>query len=366
MFSSSETQELRALYQFGQQDSTTTHRSTDQEPTAATNEHNDVSRNNAEEETFSPREEQNSGMPTSPAAFGTEGDTYVPTGNGITGSYAATSFDAAGEKQHHKSGSKSSVFKKIMGTDKKSTKGMSDDEKKALQLQERWRNAMAEEQRLNDLEYRISQEENLTNIIGQAPNFPPKLLCIRPLVFHKISAISEERRLFVKLAFVDWVAVCIILIANCPITIACNFTKAKSSVTKVRDINKGLNTVLACVYLVGIPLSFLAWYWPIYQSNHKMRPTQHVLALSGLIIALAQAIFAFVGPESYGFCGVLATKWIGKTRPAGVVVPMAIVTALWGLQAIFTCYMVCQVFIYYRRDLAARRAQRRQQTAAAA
>ncbi|KPA79483.1 hypothetical protein ABB37_05315 [Leptomonas pyrrhocoris] len=366
MYGSSENQELRALYQFGQPDSTTTRHATDQEPTSVANDRAGGSNNyNTEADSFSPREENIHGMPTSPGAFGNANDTYVPTGNGNVGSHATVSFDAAGEKQHHKDGSKKNVIKKMLGTDKKSTKGMTDEEKKAYQIQERWKNAVLEEQRLNELEGRVAQEETMTGIIGQAPNFPPKILCIRPLVYHKISDVSPERRRFVTMAFWDWVAVCIVLVANCPITIACNYVPYKSSIDKsrTRDINKGLNIVLACIYLVGIPLSFLIWYWPIYQSNYKLRPTQHVLALSGLIVALAQTIFAFVGPYSYGFCGILSSKWVGETREKGVVAPMAIVTALWGVQAVFTCYMICQVFIYYRRDLAARRAQRRQQLA---
>ncbi|KPI87327.1 hypothetical protein ABL78_3610 [Leptomonas seymouri] len=367
MFGSSESQELHALYNFGQSDSTTTRRPTDQEPTSVANGRDeDAAHDNADVEVFTPREENTHGMPISAAAFGSTGDASMPTGNGNAGSHATMSFDAIGGNQHHKEGSKKNVVKKMLGTGKKSTKGMSDEEKKAFRLQERWKNAILEEQRLNELENRIAQEETLTGILGQAPNFPPKILCLRPLVFHKISAIPQERRRFVTMAFWDWVAVCIVLIANCPITIACNYAPYKSTVDKayVRDINKGLNTVLSCVYLVGIPLSFLIWYWPIYQSNYKLHPSQHVLALSGLIVALAQAIFAFVGPYSYGFCGILSSKWVGETRENGVVVPMAIVTALWGAEAIFICYMIYHVFIYYRHDLAARRLQRRQQATA--
>lgn len=364
MYGSSENQELHALYQFGQPDSTTTRRATDQEPTSAANEPGGDSayHNNAEEESYSPMEgDMNHGMPASPAAFGGGNDTYVPTGNNNVGSYGGSSFEVAADKEHHKGGSKKSVLKKMLGTDKKNTKHMTDEEKKAYQLQERWKNANLEEQRLNELESRVNQEETWTAAVGQAPNFPPKFLCIKPLVYHKITAVAPERQLFVTMAFWDWVAVCIILVANCPITIACNYTHHRSDVIIIRNINIALNFVLSCVYLIGIPLAFLAWYWPIYESNYKLRPTQHVLALSGLLIALAQAIFAFVGPESYGFCGILSTRWIARTRAKGVVVPMAIVTALWGLQALFTCYMIFKEFRYYRHDLAVRRAQRRQQ-----
>ncbi|CAJ1027519.1 putative SCAMP family [Leishmania utingensis] len=236
---------------------------------------------------------------------------------------------------------------------------MTDEQKKAASLEQRWQNALLEEQRLNDLEQRVSRDEVAATELGQLPNFPRKFLCIHPLVYHSISVVPEHRQRFVKMAFWDWVAVCILLVANCVVAIGVTSAPIRSNVVVNHDINKVLNGVLAILYLIGIPLSFLLWYWRIYRGCSTGRPPQHILALCGLFIALVQAIFALVGTESYGVCGIRLAKWIQETRATGVVVPVAVIAVLWAVQAVFTCYMITKMFIFYRRDLAARRAARR-------
>lgn len=356
---SSETQELRALYDFGELGSANNRgngRAPAQAPAPPQNHdaaERESSDNDAQE--YSPREDQHyNEAPTSPAAFGSNGDTYVNTSPAPTAAVAA-----AGAKKSK--GSKTSVIKEVLGTNKKSTKGMSEEQKKAVNLEQRWQNAVREEQRLNDLEQRASQAEAIHAEDAQAPNFPRKFLCFRPLVYHSMSAVPEPRKLFVTMAFWDWVAVCILLVANAGVAIGVNYAPVRKNVTIIRDVNKALNVVLAVVYLVGVPLSFLIWYWRVYTACSTGRPTQHVLAMCGLLIALAQAIFALVGPTSYGVAGILLAEWIQKTRETGVVAPVAIMAVLWAAQAVFTCFMLVKVFIYYRRDLAARRAARRYQ-----
>ncbi|CBZ27639.1 conserved hypothetical protein [Leishmania mexicana MHOM/GT/2001/U1103] len=349
---SSETQELRALYNF--------------EPESANNGRNgalpaqipqrasdgdsgDGESADSGAAVYSPREGQSYEAPTS-AAFGTGGDVSVtiavtPGGDTVTKTKAKVS--------------KTGVLKEVFGANRKSTKGMTEEQKKAVNLEQRWQNAVLEEQRLNDLEQRIGREEAVTAELGLAPNFPRKFLCIHPLVHHSISSVPEHRQLFVKMAFWDWVAVCILLVINCGIAIGVSSAPVRSGVVVHGDINKAQNGVLAIVHLTGIPLSFLIWYWRIYQGCSTGRPPQHILALCGLFVALAQAIFAFAGPKNYGLCGVVLAKWIQATRESGVVAPVAIMAVLWAAQAIFTSFMIFKVFVFYRKDLAARRAARR-------
>ncbi|CAJ1989395.1 SCAMP family [Leishmania donovani] len=350
---SSETQELRALYNF--------------EPESANNDRNGALRAQTPQQAsggdsgdgesaisgaaiYSPREEQSYESPTSPAAFGTRGDVSVtiavtPGGDTVTKTKTKVS--------------KTGVLKEVFGVNRKSTKGMTEEQKKTVNLEQRWQNALLEEQRLNDLEQRISREEAVTAELGQTPNFPRKFLCIHPLVYHSFSTVPEHRQLFVKMAFWDWVAVCILLVANCGIAIGVSSAPVRSKVVVHADINKVQNGVLAIVHLTGIPLSFLIWYWRIYQGCSTGRPPQHILALSGLFVALAHAIFALAGPKNYGLCGIALAKWIQATRESGVVAPVAIMAVLWAAQAVFTGFMIFRVFVFYRRDLAARRAARR-------
>ncbi|KAG5477463.1 hypothetical protein CUR178_05167 [Leishmania enriettii] len=350
---SSETQELRALYYFGEMGSANNHRNgvpSGQNPPQGSDDDNsehESADNNAD---YSPREGQSyDEVPATPGAFA----------SGVDANVAVTANGGRAPNAPKKKGSKKGVLKVVLGSNKKSTKGMTEQEKRAARLEQRWQNALLEEQRLNDLEQRVSREEAATREIGEAPNFPRKFLCIHPLVYHSISAVPEHRQLFVKMAFWDWVAVCILLVANCGIAIGVSDAPIRSKVAAKRDINKVVNGALAVVHLFGIPLGFLIWYWRIYQGCSTGRPPQHVLALCGLLIALAQAIFALVGPLNYGVCGIILAKWIQETRAAGVVAPVAVLAALWAAQAVFTCFMFVKQFIFYRKDLAARRAARR-------
>ncbi|KAK7200383.1 SCAMP family [Novymonas esmeraldas] len=355
----SETQELRNLYNFGELGSAVNRRpngSPAQAPPPVSNGDNNNRQENSDNYAadYSPREEPNNGdVPVSPAAFGNEGGGYTAAAAASGGAGAAA---AVGNTDKH---SKTGVLKEVLGTNKKSTKGMTDEQKNAVRLEERWKSALLEEQRLNALEQRVNQEEAVTAEVGQLPNFPRKFLCLRPLVYHSISEVPEHRRLFVTMVFWDWVALCILLVMNCGIAIGIVYAPVRSNVVVSKDVNKALNDVLAAIYLVGIPLSFLIWYWRVYRACSTGRPPQHVLALCGLLIALAQAIFALVGPINYGVCGIMLAMWIERTRETGVVAPVAIMAVLWAAQAVFLCFVIVKEFIYYRKDLAARRAARR-------
>ncbi|AIN98937.1 hypothetical protein LPMP_250730 [Leishmania panamensis] len=347
----SETQELRALYNFGELGSATNRRN-GAAPAQTPPQASDVGnhdRESAESDNgdYSPREAHDDHEAFPSPAFGARVDIHV------------TNTATIGDAEVVKKKAKASVLKEVFGVNKESTKGMTDEQKKAASLEQRWQNALLEEQRLNDLEQRVSRDEVAATELGQLPNFPRKFLCIHPLVYHSISVVPEHRQLFVKMAFWDWVAVCILLVANCVVAIGVTSAPIRSNVAVNHDVNKVLNGVLAILYLIGIPLSFLLWYWRIYRGCSTGRPPQHILALCGLFIALAQAIFALVGSESYGVCGIILAKWIQETRATGVVVPVAVIAVLWAVQAVFTCYMITKMFIFYRRDLAARRAARR-------
>lgn len=347
-YGSNETQELRTLYNFGGQDSATNRPNdsvnTDQQVPLPIREGNTESGN----EEFSPQNSDVHTEPNSPGVF---------QGTGVAAQSSTGNTEAP--RLDKKKNAKLSVMKEVLGMNKKSTKGMNAEEKAAVNLEQRWKNALAEEGRLNQLEQRVVAEEATTATLGNLPNFPPKFLCIKPLVYHSFSAVPEHRRFFVRMAFFDWVAVSILLAVNLGVTIGVTYAPEKDGVIIVKDMNKSLNDVLAIVYLVGIPLSFLLWYWRIFKACLTGFPTQHLLAFFGLIIALAQSIFAFVGPLSYGFSGIELARWISATRETGVVAPVAIVTALWGLQACFTCFLIVKQFVLYRKDLAARRAAKR-------
>lgn len=292
--------------------------------------------------------------PNTPGVFDNSNNQPYFANEGDNNSPAAVYTAPAANTKPDKSG-KLGTVKDVLGIGKKSTKGKTPEEKKQINLEQRWKNALAEEQRLNALENQVRVGEVATQQTNKAPNLPPRFLCIRPLVHHDIgSDIPPERQRTVKIAFYNWVAVCVLLVCNLGICVGVSFAKNHG-----KQMNLALNTVLSCVYLVGIPLSFIIWYWRIYSANTDRSPAQHVVAMCGLIVALAQSLFAFIGPTNYGFCGIIYATYIGKHRDKGVVAPVAVMLCLWLAEAGLVCFLIFKEFRYWRKDLAERRREHR-------
>lgn len=254
---------------------------------------------------------------------------------------------------------KTHAIKEVLGINHTSTKGKTEEEKAQLELDRRWRNALAEEERLTELERQITTRETITASITPEPNFPPQFLCIKPLIYHNIKMVPEHRQRFVKIAFCNWIAVCFLLIVNAITAIAVIEFPTKRDAGSAKKVNKMMSDVLALVSLFGIPLSFLFWYWRIYKACSTGSPGEHTVALCGLLIALAHALFAFSGPLNYGVCGIGLALWLKQVKSSIVAVVVAVITLLWLLEAIIIAYLLVNMFIYYRRDLRARREARR-------
>lgn len=298
---------------------------------------------------FSPREQPSAQGPQSPGVFAS---TVQDAAASQTGAAApAHSGKTEGKKTH--------IVKEVLGMNKKSTKGMTDAEKEQVELAQRWKNALEEEKRLNDLEQHVVAGEQATARVVEQPNFPPKFLCLKPLVYHNIAALPASRQRMVTVAYYNWIAVCVLLVVNMGVSIGVGFAPFRADLVEPVEFNKGLNTVLAIVYLIGIPLSFIFWYWRVYTACSTGRPGEHIVALFGLIVAFAWALFAFAGPVSYGVSGIALAVHIGKTRARGVVAPVAVVLVMWLCEAGLVGYLIVMQFLYYRRDLNARRLARR-------
>lgn len=314
-------------------------------------------------EAYSPQEGDGSNhygeMPVTPMAFGSPEDGTAPGAMGTGTSTGVTATGGAG-KAKKGSGKAAHVVKEVLGMNKKSTKGKTDDEKAQISLAERWKTALAEEERLNALSQQVVEGEERSAVIEKQPNLPRKFLCIHPLVYHSIATeVPSHRQRFVTIAWWNWVAVCILLLLNCGIAVGVGFAPYKDAAHKEDyPFNKALNTVLAIVYLIGAPFSFVLWYWRVYRGCSTGRPAQHLVALFGLIIGLAWALFAFVGPRTYGVCGIDLAVHIGRSRQTGVVAPVAFMILLWLAEAGMMCYLIVQEWIFYRKDLGARRAAR--------
>lgn len=313
-------------------------------------------------EDYSPQEgTYNIDIPTGSGAFGAREDGYtIPPGGG-GGGYAAAGGGRGGGGGEPK-GQKKHVIKEVLGMNKKSKKGKTDAEQDQIDLQQRWENALQEEERLAVLEQQVAAGETQTSMLSvKAPNLPRKFFCIRPLVYHSIrDEVVPERQRYVTIAFWTWVYVCCVLVINCGVAVGVGFSPfINEAHKKVYPFNKALNTVLACVYLVGIPLSFISWYWRIYKGATDCGPSQHLVALFALLIAVAQSVFSIVGPLNYGVCGIMLAVHVGMARKTGVVAAVVVVLFLFVGEAALMCYFFVKEWMFYRSDMHTRRAARR-------
>ncbi|EKG01586.1 hypothetical protein TCSYLVIO_007413 [Trypanosoma cruzi] len=316
------------------------------------------------EEEMGNRESQQPNSRVSPTAHGVpQSSAFFPEFSHSSGpdvprkpSMESTS-DQKNSKEKQKENSKVKIAKEVLGINKKNTSGMSPEEKERVLLEERWKRAMAEENRLNALEEQVTHREQATNSSGLLPNFPPKFLCIKPLVHHDISSVPEVRRHFVRFNFINWIATCVLLLVNMIIVIAVVFASHKEDAKK---FHTSQNTVLAILYLMGAPLSFIVWYWQIYSACSTGRHTKHLLALSGLVIALAFDIFMIVGRTNYAACGVSLAIDISKTKSKLAVLPVIVVLFFWVVEAVILCYCIAKQWMYYRLDVNAQEEVRRQ------
>ncbi|KEG14202.1 secretory carrier membrane protein 3 [Trypanosoma grayi] len=288
-----------------------------------------------------------------PSVFGPD---YQPNlGNGASSNFSSS--DDAANKDKRKGDHKKFVAKEVLGLNKKSTSGMTPEEKKQALLEERWMKAMREERRLNELEAQVSYRIERTTEANLIPNFPPRFLCIKPIVHHDLAVVPEVRRGFVRLAYMNWFATCILLIVNMCVAIGVVFAPYREGAEK--KFKPAQNTALAIVYLIGIPLGFIMWYWQVYGACSTGRHTKHLLSLCGLIVAFAFSVFMFAGPIDCGACGIALASDISKTKPKGVVVPVVVVLVLWAAEAGFLCYCIVRQWKYYRLDVNAQQEARR-------
>ncbi|KAH9586538.1 SCAMP protein [Trypanosoma melophagium] len=263
-----------------------------------------------------------------------------------------------GKNEQRKGNYKLHVAKEVLGLNKKNTKGMTPEEKERVLLEERWLKAIEEEKRLNALESQVTERETIMRQSNLTPNFPPKFLCIKPFIHHEIALVPEPRRMYVRLNFINWIITCILLLINMGITTGVVLAPYREGTTK--RFKTAQTIVLSAVYLVGIPLSFIIWYWQVYRACSTGRHTKHLLSLCGLVVALAFSVFIFVGPSNYGASGIDFARDVSETKSKILIFPVIIVLSLWAVEAVFLCYCIVKQWIFYRLDVNAQQEVRRQ------
>ncbi|KAJ3055049.1 Secretory carrier-associated membrane protein 5 [Rhizophlyctis rosea] len=168
------------------------------------------------------------------------------------------------------------------------------------------------------------------------PNWPK----FRPMVYHDIDKdIPESGRWLVKRVYGSWWLALITYIVNCVAGFSCLVTKAEQGGSQFG--------VALIVMAVGIPVSFVFWYRPLYQGVKLDRSLSFFFYFFNFACHLAiMALFA-VGVPGWGGSGVIITiAQLGNNVGSGVI--CAIATGLLIFQCVYGLWQIKAATAYYR------------------
>ena len=175
-------------------------------------------------------------------------------------------------------------------------------------------------------------------------NFPP---CF-PLVSHDIERdIPSNRKSFVKFMFAVYFFTCFVIVANMCI----NFYIANQPDAKPNSDDYTRSQWMSLAYLIGIPIAFPLWYWPLYRSNGLQQSNKYVLSCIGLAIAIAAGGFSLLGLINYGSVGIIYMIDAYADKSSSTPGTMAIIMViLWSLQVGAMIYAFVRQVHHYRKD----------------
>ncbi|KAJ3041942.1 Secretory carrier-associated membrane protein 2 [Rhizophlyctis rosea] len=184
------------------------------------------------------------------------------------------------------------------------------------------------------------REEALTRREGDLQYLTPNWPKFRPMVYHDIDKeIPESGRWLVKRVYGAWWLALGTFIANCVAAFSCLVTKGENGGAQF-----GVSLI---VMLVGIPVSFVFWYRPLYMGVKLDRSLSFFFFFFNFACHLAvMAVFA-VGVPGWGGSGVIVTiAQLGKNVGSGVL--CAIAAGLLIFQCVYGLWQIKAVTAYYR------------------
>lgn len=172
------------------------------------------------------------------------------------------------------------------------------------------------------------------------PNFPPKFLCIRPLVRHDIMGdIVPERQRFAKVCYGSYIFLCVNILLNILAALIGFASPQKPSAQDSKDV-WGTHFGVSFLYLLGIPGAFMLWYFPLYTGLAKGNSGKYTLASFGVFLAFCLSVFMAVGIFGFGGCGFLfvVAAQTDKNNVATTIVGVIIAVA-WSAHAVLFLYI---------------------------
>lgn len=222
----------------------------------------------------------------------------------------------------------------------------------------------------NEINRRVAMLEQRTFDLKKAverskPNFPRAFCCIGPMVYHDIDEeIRPERRSFCKSVFSSYYFTVFLLIYNLVCSIAGVVTKNNTSASseEVKTEQQWQHFGLACVYVTGIFLAFVVWYFPVYKALATGDKGSYYQAFMGITIAILFGVFQALGLLGYGTSGFLYALFLKDKKEGTAAHYMAVVNAfLWVAVTCFYFYVLAKVRKMWKEDKKVTLAQKIQQ-----
>lgn len=195
--------------------------------------------------------------------------------------------------------------------------------------------------RRQQLQLRSQRVDNA--LAGAVPNFPPKFLCIEPIVYHNIAAeVPLERQPLAKVNFAVYITLCVMILLNI-IAALIGFATPSTGDTKIWGTHFGVSFL----FLLGIPGAFVSWYFVIYTAISKGNSGKYSLAKFGICLGFLFDVYIAIGIFGFGGCGWLyvVAAQSEKSNVATTIVSV-INSCLWCAHACTFVYLWSKLRIY--------------------
>lgn len=181
--------------------------------------------------------------------------------------------------------------------------------------------------RRNEINKRKSK---ISHSVEPEPNFPPECCCIKPMIYHNIrEQVPVPQQRFMYILAGCYVTLMILIIYN-----------IVAAVVAFIFGGSALGFGLSFLYLLGLPGGWIVWYYNVYCATvYSSRPRQ-VLALLGLLVALAFDAWMAVGVTGFGGMGYIYAISRAGSLPGFVMVLVAAI--LWS------CHFVLMGYVFIR------------------
>ena len=180
------------------------------------------------------------------------------------------------------------------------------------------------------------------------PNFPPRFLCIDPLVYHSIpNEVPADRQRFVRGCYINYYITVALIILNI-FTAGAGFWAPTSGQATAQPWAQHFG--LSFLYLLGVPGAFVIWYYQLYMACSRC-DGNYLLPLIGVGVGLLFDLYMAIGVVGYGGCGWLfvlaAQSDSAKTVPMYMAIAMSL---LWMFQGLGFLFVLFRLWRYRKWD----------------